>query len=148
MLMAVRVTDYGGRWCDRRAVALSVGDCLRRLSPMKKRPPRRPFIPRMQTNILGENAEVNSLCVPYFLRGVARDVHNHKLRILPTRRHLNEPSGCGVRCGQSVEGGLHKYLIERAEPAYLGEICALDASPVPKVQPPRFARHEHFRLRP
>ena len=41
MLMAVRVTDYGGRWCDGRAVALWVGDCLRRLSPMKKRPPRK-----------------------------------------------------------------------------------------------------------
>jgi hypothetical protein len=54
MLMAVRVTDYGGRRCDGRAVALWVGDCLRRLSPMKKRPPRRPFITRIQTNILGE----------------------------------------------------------------------------------------------
>jgi hypothetical protein len=27
---------HGGRWRDGRAVALWVGDCLRRLSPMKK----------------------------------------------------------------------------------------------------------------
>ena len=45
----------------------------RRLFPMKKRPPgRRPFITRIQTNIFGENAELNSLRVLYILRGVDR----------------------------------------------------------------------------